>query len=151
MTLNKTCWCSAGMTPINHPLWFPLKQSPGSFPHSLHIAPARKGTHCPHARRGPLQHPYELLKLCAAGFVSPSGRSKAPASFGHRVGRVAVGPGVGVAFKARPGSPAVPFCLFFLGGEGSPTKMDCRKKGCPDSNLSTEGPSRHEDPLFGNL
>ena len=33
-----TCWCSAGnegMTPINHPLWFPLRESPGSFLHSL--------------------------------------------------------------------------------------------------------------------
>ena len=33
-----TCLFSAGnegMTPINHPLWFPLRESPGSFPHSL--------------------------------------------------------------------------------------------------------------------
>ena len=29
-----------GMSPINHPLWFPLRKSLGSFPHSLHIAPA---------------------------------------------------------------------------------------------------------------
>ena len=30
-----TCWCSAGnegMTPTNHPLWFPLKGPPSSFP-----------------------------------------------------------------------------------------------------------------------
>ena len=33
-----SCWCSAGdkeMTPINHPLWNPLRGLPGSFPHSL--------------------------------------------------------------------------------------------------------------------
>ena len=30
------------MTPIHHPLWFPLRESPGSFPHSLPIASARE-------------------------------------------------------------------------------------------------------------
>ena len=28
------------MTPINHPSWIPLRESLGSFPHSLLIAPA---------------------------------------------------------------------------------------------------------------
>ena len=31
------------MIPINHPLWFPLRESLGSFPHSLLVAPARQG------------------------------------------------------------------------------------------------------------
>ena len=33
-----SCWCSVGnegMTPINHPLWFHLGESLGSFAHSL--------------------------------------------------------------------------------------------------------------------
>ena len=41
-----TCWCSAKnerMTPINHALWFLFRGPLGSSPHSLPIAPARKG------------------------------------------------------------------------------------------------------------
>ena len=33
-----SCWCSEGnegMKPIINPLWFPLRESPGSFPHSV--------------------------------------------------------------------------------------------------------------------
>ena len=49
-----------GMTRINHPLWFPLRGSPSSFPHSLPIAPARRrSTHFPRqsCRRWPTSLP----------------------------------------------------------------------------------------------
>ena len=42
--------------------------------------------------------------------------------------------------ERRPGPPVVPFYPVF--GEGSPTKIDYRKKGCSYSNLSTGGPRR---------
>ena len=41
------------------------------------------------------------------------------------------------------GSPVVLFCPFL--GEGSPTKIDYRKNGYPDSLLSTGGPSSGRD------
>ena len=45
--------------------------------------------------------------------------------------------------RCRLGPPArCPFSPKFCGREGSPTKIDCRKKGYPYSNLSTGGPSK---------
>ena len=43
-----------------------------------------------------------------------------------------------LASKKCLGPPVVPFYPFL--GEGSPTKIDYRKKGYPYSNLSTGGP-----------
>ena len=43
-----------------------------------------------------------------------------------------------VAYLTRSPSDWCPFTVFFL-GEGSPTRIDCRKKGYPYSDLSTGG------------
>ena len=55
---------------------------------------------------------------------------------------------------ARVGPSVVSFYPFFVTpflGEGSPTKIDCRKKGYPYSNLSTAGPSRAVNLLVPRL
>ena len=49
----------------------------------------------------------------------------------------------GAGFRpSTVGPPVVPFLTPFFGWEGSPTKIDYRKKRYPYSNLSTGAPSK---------
>ena len=161
-TIDQTCWCSVGNVGMNPGV--PLKETTSwtvymrSSPQSLPIAPARKpSTSSIFGRQGIreiLSRPGVRLLLCR-GLLRLHDRCPLLGRiFGHPAvahggrnpwhGRV-LRRGEETMKGGRPpfvwlGPPARrPFSPPFF-GEGSPTKIDYRKR-YPDSNLSTGGPS----------